>query len=495
MSEDRFPNLFRHFSVLRASWREQNALDATARPKSDHEFLPAALEIMEKPPSPGLRWLLLSLCGLFTIALIWAIMGRVDVVAVASGRVVPSGNVKVIQPIEIGTVRAIHVRNGQQVRAGQLLVELDPTIATADVAQAGQGLLDAQLNAARSAALIAHVEGRRAGFVSPIGTPPEVAATQAQFVRSAIAEYEAQRNTFQRQRAERAADLHAAQAEISSLQQTLPLIDRQLAARQELAEQGHFSRLRLLEYQQLRIEHIQKIAVQQANAERANAAMATLDAEERTLRETFGRTAVTELATAQNEASQRIQEVARTDRRAEYQQLRAPVSGTIQQLAISTVGGVVQPAQALMIIVPDDAEVIVEAQILNRDIGFVREGQAVRVKLEAFPFTDYGLIEGVVEQISRDAIDTGQASANPGDLASNGGRGGGAAGSSEGAGQGLVYAARIRLNRRTILISGREQIIGPGLAVQAEIKTGERRIIQYLLSPIAQTMDEAGRER
>jgi hemolysin D len=159
----------------------------------------------------------------------------------------------------------------------------------------------------------------------------------------------------------------------------------------------------------------------------------------------------------------------------------------VQQLAISTIGGVVQPAQALMVIVPDEAEVIVEAQILNRDIGFVREGQPVRVKLEAFPFTDYGLIEGVVESISRDAIDM------------SGSQGGESAiqrdANNRPTQPGLVYAARIRLNQRTIRVRGRDQVIGPGLAVQAEIKTGERRIIQYLLSPIAQTLDEAGRER
>ncbi len=149
----------------------------------------------------------------------------------------------------------------------------------------------------------------------------------------------------------------------------------------------------------------------------------------------------------------------------------------MQQLAVYTVGGVVQPAQALMVIVPSGTEVAVEAQILNKDIGFIREGQAVRVKLEAFPFTDYGIVEGVVETISRDAI------LEESDKA-GGSRGGG-----------LIYAARIRLGRNTIAIGSRRQIIGPGLAVQAEIKTGERRIIQYMLSPISKAMDEAGRER
>jgi hemolysin D len=496
MMGDRFPTLARHWQVLRAAWSDQNARDASARPQSDHEFLPAALEIMEKPPSPGLRYLLLGICGLFLAGLIWSIVGRVDVVAIATGRVVPSGNVKIIQPIETGSIRAIHVRNGQRVVAGQLLVELDPSMVSAEAEQAEAGLGNAQMIAARNAAIIAHIEGRPAQFVPPPGTSAEMAATQSRFVRAAIAEYEAQAATLRRQRAERAADLAAASAEIAKLEQTLPLIDRQLAAREEMATRGYYSRLRLLEYEQLRIEHVRNIDIQRANADRARAGMATLDAQIRALRETLGRTSATELANAEGEASQRVQEVARATRRAEYQQLRSPVSGTVQQLSISTIGGVVQPAQALMVIVPDDAEVIVEAQILNRDIGFVREGQPVRVKLEAYPFTDYGLIQGTVEHISRDAIDTGQAPATPRDtMASGGGRGGGAAGAAAGAGQGLVYAARIRLHRRTITVAGREQPIGPGLAVQAEIKTGERRIIQYLLSPIAQTLDEAGRER
>ena len=171
-------------------------------------------------------------------------------------------------------------------------------------------------------------------------------------------------------------------------------------------------------------------------------------------------------------------------RRQAFMQLRAPVSGTVQQLAVATIGGVVQPAQTLMIIVPDDADPVVEARIQNKDVGFIREGQPVRVKLEAFPFTDYGIVPGVVESISRDAVDTSQP---------------GAAEQRDRNGRviqpGLVYTTRIRLLRRTIRADGRDLPIGAGLAVQAEIKTGDRRIIQYLLSPVTQALDEAGRER
>ena len=478
----RFPSVSHHWRVLKISWTLQNEADKAKKPISDHEFLPAALEIMEKPPSPGLRWLLLSLCGLFTIALIWSAIGKVDVVAVASGKVIPSANVKIIQPIEIGAVRAIHVRNGQHVSKGQLLIELDSTLAGADEAQAGQQLLSANVVKARNGALLAYLQGKPAAIAMPSQAPQEVARTQGQFVHTSIAEYEAQRASLVQQRAEQAAELASSQAEITKLKITLPLVERQLTARKELAEKGYFSKLKMLEYEQLRLEHVQNIEVQQAAAAKARAAIGALDAEIAKLREGFAKGAVTELTEATDKSVLAAEELRKSQRRRQFQQLRAPVSGTVQQLAVTTIGGVVQPAQPLMVIVPDGSDVEVEAMILNKDIGFVREGQKVRVKLEAYPFTDYGFIEGVVDSISRDAIEQNQQTAMRDEK-------------NRPIQPGLVYAARIRLNQRTIRVAGRDQPIGPGLAVQAEIKTGERRIIQYLLSPIAQALDEAGRER
>lgn len=478
---DRFPTLARHLNVLRESWRQQNAADKTKKPIAEHEFLPAALEIMETPPSPGLRILLLSLCSLFAIAILWSCFGRVDVVAVATGKTLPANNVKLIQPLEIGTVRTIYVRNGQHVQKGQLLIELDPTVAGAEAAQAGRGLLSARIAEARNAALLAHLAGRPAVFRAPEGTPPDVARTQAQLIRSAVAEFEAQRAALQQGRMEHLAEVAATQAEIAKLQQTLPLVEQQLEARRDLAAKGHFSKLKLLEYEQMKVEHLRNIDVQESNAAKGAAAVANIDAQLRQLREEFGRKAATEMSQAEDETGVRSEEFRKSERRRLYQQIRSPVDGTVQQLAVHTVGGVVQPAQPLMVVVPDGSEVEVEAQVLNKDIGFVREGQTVRVKLEAFPFTDYGLIEGRVETISRDAVQQ-EGEPNNGDPA-------------KAKAAGLVYNARIRLSRNWIAVAGNRQPIGAGLAVQAEIKTGRRRIIQYLLSPIRQVLDEAGRER
>lgn len=497
---DRFPSFTRHLRIFKEAWRQQNDADDKVKPRSDHEFLPAALEIMEKPPSPGMRYLLLSLCTLFVIALLWAFIGRVDVVAVAGGKTLPAGNAKTIQPIEIGSIRAIHVRNGQYVEAGDLLIELDPTLATAEEAQSAQTLRSAEIVRARNDALLRYLSGGSANFQAPEGTDPDIVATERQLIRSAIAEYEAEHSSLTQQRAERQAELVAAQAEAAKLREALPFIEQQMEARRDLTERGYFAKLSLLEYEQAHAEHIRNIDVQNANAQRAQAAIGTLSAQIARLRESFGKGAVTDLAEANDRAALAGEELRKSARRREFQQMRAPVSGVVQQLAVTTVGGVVQPAQALMVIVPCSpregetrpdptrctSAVEVEAFVQNKDIGFVEVGQRVAVKLEAFNFTDYGLLDGEVEFISRDAIDMSQRPA--GSLQDDRGRP---------AQQGLVYVAKIRLDCQgeAALKSGLCDRVQPGMSVQAEIKTGQRRIIQYLLSPISKAMDEAARER
>lgn len=494
---DRFPTMAKHLGVFGEAWRGQNEADKAFKPKEEHEFLPAALEIMEKPASPGMRWLMLLICTLFVLALIWAFLGKIDVVATAAGKTVPGDNVKVVQPIEIGSVRQIHVKNGQFVKAGELLIELDPTIANADEAQSSQTLLSARIIQARNDALLAHLQGKRARFVPPKGTPADIIRTEEAFVANAIAQYDAQKGALVQQRAESQAELAAANAEIAKLEEALPFIDQQLGARAELAERGYFSKLQLLEYEQLRAEHLRNIEVQKANKMRAEAAIGRLSAELQSLRAGFGRTAITDLAEANDRATMASEELRKAERMRRFQELRSPVDGVVQQLVVSTVGGVVQPAEPVMVIVPctsgdaSDAAscnggITVEAFVQNKDIGFVGVGQRVAVKLEAFNFTDYGLIEGTVTNISRDAIDQSQQPA--GSVRDENGRP---------IQPGLVYAAKIELacgqdDPERHLLCDRVQ---PGMSVQAEIKTGQRRIIQYLLSPISQAVNEAGRER
>ena len=457
----------RHWSVLTSAWAMDAEQAKAKRRREQTEFLPAALEIIETPGSPVARFGLWLLIGGVGVALLWAFIGKLDVVVSAPGRIIPADRVKVIQPTELGVVRAIHVADGQHVRAGQLLVELDPTAAGADDAQARTGLMAAQIDRARSRAVLSYLNGGGGGFVAPEGTPTELASIQRNLVRTQIQEYEARRAILTRQRSEHVAEVQAAEAEIRKIGETMPLLDQQIAARETLVVQGHFPRLRLYELEEQRIERARNADVQAAAAAKARAAIAGIDAQLGQLRSELARSTVKDLAEAQDNSDLRRNEIAKTDMRNRNMRLVSPVSGTVQQLAIHTLGGVVQPAEALLVIVPDDSQLVVEAKLPNREAGFVREGQPVRLKIEAYPFTDYGTVPGVLESVSRDAVEDEKL--------------------------GLVYNARVRLDGPAARRSGMS--LTPGMATTAEIKTARRRIVRYLLSPISARLDEAARER
>jgi len=319
---------------------------------------------------------------------------------------------------------------------------------------------------------------------------PDMVHTQERLVRTAIASYESERASLLQQRAERAAERDAANFELTKLKETLPYLDQQMDARRKLTEHGHYAKLKLLEYEQARVEHIRNMDVQRSSAARSSAAMGDIDAQLRRLRETFERAAATELAEAADKAGTAEQDVLKAQKVRDLMQLRAPVDGVVQQLAVSTVGGVVQPAQPLLVIVPCSggqrsiescrSALEVEAFVLNKDAGFVAPGQRVAVKVEAFNFTDYGLIEGRVVNVSRDSVTLGD------QRQSQSGQPGGSS---------PVYVARVALECRSPRSAGLCARITPGMSVQAEIKTGARRIIDYLLSPLSKTVSEAGRER
>lgn len=253
------------------------------------------------------------------------------------------------------------------------------------------------------------------------------------------------------------------------MQETLPLLERQIEARRQLVDKGHFPRLRLYELEEQRIERTRNIDVQAAAAAKARAAISGIDAQLGQLRSELARTTVKDLAEAQDNSDLRTSEISKTAMRNRLMRLTSPVDGTVQQLTVHTLGGVVEPAQALLVIVPGDSQLVVDAKIPNKDAGFVRVGQQVRVKVDAFPFTDYGTVDGSLESVSGDAVEDEKL--------------------------GLVYNARVRLRANSTHGRPKSIVLAPGMAVAAEIKTARRRVIQYLLSPILVRMDEAGRER
>lgn len=452
---------------------------------NDHEFdfLPAALEIQERPPSPIGRAMIWSIMAFFLIALIWSIVGRIDIVATAQGKIIPSGRVKVIQPLEIGSVRAIHVSEGQRVKKGDVLIELDPTTSAADRDRLTSERNTARLNHARLLALTQWLQSRSddASKPAPAGELPQLdvsvlddidpaaVALQQQLLRSQGSEFTARLAALDADFAKRAAELAGVKAQVSKLQQTLPLISKRADALKGLVGKQLVPENQWLELEQERIEQQQDLESHRQRSLELNAAIAEARQQRNSVEAEFAGKIYTELADTERQIAGLEQELIKAKQRTGLQTLTAPIAGIVQQLAVHTVGGVVTPAQELLKIVPQEGDLEIEAWVLNKDIGFVSEGQIAEIKVETFPFTKYGTLDAEVIDVSGDAVTDEQ--------------------------KGLIYAARVLMKQSTIQVGDKLVQLTPGMAVTVEVKTGTRRLIEFVLSPLLKYRDEGLRER
>jgi hemolysin D len=458
------------------------------REREELAFLPAALEIVETPPSPIGRAIGATLIALFVLALAWASLGHVDIVATATGKIIPTGHSKVIQPFETGVVRSIRVANGQDVNAGDALIELDTTINEGEINHLQGDLQSAQLDIARLHAALTDTDDPLAAFHPPQGANPALVAMQRQFLLAQITEHKAKIAALDGQRAQKEAELATTAATVDKLDAVIPTIQERVNIRKSLSEYG--SRLQYFEVLQQLTESQQERLVQKSHSQEAQAAVAAIiETRSQTVAE-YRRTLFGELTEAERKAGGLTADLSKAEQRTKLQQLTAPVSGVVQQLAVHTVGGVVTPAQALMVIVPSDSQLEIEAMVSNHDIGFVHADDEVEIKVDTFDFTRYGLLHGKVLSISSDSIVRDAQSDK-----SNDKQAGSAAATSEPKGQELTYAARISVDRTRMQVEDKVVNLSPGMAVTAEIKTGSRRIISYLLSPLMKYKQESLRER
>lgn len=437
------------------------------RNRDELEFLPGALEILETPPRPAARMTALTISVCFLAALTWSILGRIDTVAVAQGQLVTTERVKLVQPLESSIIRAIRVHDGQKVAQGETLVELDPTEAQANLESLNYDLIKARLEAASAAAILTDTPAE--SFVAPEGADPElIEATKQQMV----GEWEKIRATLDSIDAD-IEELEAAVAVLDQQQKklilTLPIVEDRLATLEDLLARELARKPDVLQVRQNYIEMKSEVESNKANQIQG---MARLDSRVKKRVETATGFRADNLQ-KRTEALRKIatleQQVHKEERKSEDRRLRAPVSGMVFGLSVHTVGGVVATKDTLMRIVPEGSQLEAEIVVLNRDIGFVEEGQAVEIKLETFPFTRFGLVPGRVKEVSRDAIQDEK--------------------------QGFIYKAVVTLLREDIQIDGKRVLLAPGMSVQAEIKTGDRRVIEFFLSPFIRYRDESLRER
>jgi hemolysin D len=461
--------------------------------RRDHElaFLPAALEIVETPPSPIGRAIGATIISVFVLALVWACLGTVDIVATAPGKIIPSGRSKVIQPFETGVVRAIHVRDGDTVKAGDALIELDPTMNGAERDRAKSDLIAAQLDVARLKAALANGPDPGADFHPPEGASPTLVATQRQYLLTQTSEHRSKIGALDRQLAQKEAERGTAGASIAKYEALIPLLQQQVDVRKTLYDREIGSKLLYLQILQQLTESQQELAVQKSKYQETEAAVATIKETRAQAKAEYRRMLFDDLGKVEPKAASLAQDVIRTEERTRLQALKAPVDGVVQQLAVHTVGGVVTPAQPLLVLVPVDSRLEIEAMVSNRDIGFVEPGQAAEVKVATFNFTRYGLLHGNVLSVSHDAVGKDDLQ----DPTKDKGQQGAAGAKPPADDQGPVSAAHVSLDRTAMQIEDKQVNLAPGMAVTAEIKTGERRIIDYLLSPLRKYRQDSLRER
>src|ERR1700684_1781296 len=331
------------------------------RDREELEFLPAALEIVETPPSPLGRAIGATLIGLFVLALAWASLGHVDIVAPAPGKIIPTGYSKVIQPFETGVVHAILVTNGQTVNAGDVLIELDSTINEGETNHLRGDLQSAQLDIARLRAALTDTDDPIAAFHPPEGANPALVAMQRQFLVAQVAEHRAKIAALDGQRAQKDAELGTISATVDKLEAVIPTIEERVNIRKALSE--YSNRLQYFEVLQQLTESQQERLVQKSHLKEAKAAVAAIIETRGQTNAEYRRTIFGELAEAERKAAGLAADLSKAEQRTKLQQLTAPVSGMVQQLAVHTVGGVVTPAESLMVIVPSDSQLEVEAMV------------------------------------------------------------------------------------------------------------------------------------
>jgi hemolysin D len=462
--------------------------DDTAR-----QFLPAALEILETPASPIGRAIGATLMLFFALAVAWAIFGHVDIIATASGKLVPTGRIKTIQPLETGIVSAIHVQDGDPVTTGQVLIELDRTVTEAERKHVAQDLMASRLDAARLKALR---DGFDAGAIPldlaiPKGaSDADVARTRAA-MKAQAAEQLAKLASVDRQIEQKLAEAQSTTATIAKIDASMPLLEESATIRRKAMQIEYGNHIAYLDAQTRLVEQQNERLVQQRKLLEIAAARQALEQQREQTKAGYERQILNDLSDAEKKVDEFSQDLIKAEQKSSERSLRSPIDGTVQQLAIHTVGGVVTPAQQLMVIVPADSHLEAEAMISNRDIGFVSAGQAAEVKIDTFNFTRYGLLQGKVVSVSQDAIVRDKPNAK-----SDASKSGGAlSDSSEPEGQELLYSARVSLEETQMQVEDKMVNLAPGMAVTVEIKTGTRRLIEYLMSPLLRYRHEALRER
>lgn len=473
--------LGRYAGIWSAAWAMRRELAGPKLQAEEAAFLPAALSLQATPVHPAPRRAAIAICLLFAIVLAWACIGQIDIVATAPGRIIVSDGSKTVQPLETSVVGEIHVRDGDHVQAGQALIDLDSGDSRADKQRATSDRAAAVSEALRTKALLRALQTGGSPVLGQAAVATDLTSgdrteTELQ-LRTEWTDITAKIAKLEAEREHRKAEIATVSEQIRKLDATLPMAQRRESDFKSLSDEGFVGAHQSQDRTRDRVEMEQDLATTHAKRAEAEAALQEAESELASYRAETGRTLRERQTQAELKQAETTQDVEKSTQHVQLAHLVSPVTGTVQQLAVHTAGGVVTPAQVLMIVVPDDAQVTAEAELENKDIGFVHVNQQAEIKLETFPYTRYGTIAATVSTISSDAVLDDK---KPKDITGQ---------------PTAAFPARLTLLQGYINVDGRRVKLTPGMNVTAEIKTGRRRIIDYVLSPVREVMNESAGER
>lgn len=465
--------------------------------RSDQEFLPAALSILETPPSPIRIGLLWAICLAMTCAILWSYFSYIDILAIAQGKIQPTGKVRTIQPLDTGRVLAIHVQNGQHVATGDILVELDPAEAVADE-QASTSVYSAfKAERLRRQAAIAAVEHGLNQSTSAIDWPDDIPLSirerETRVLKGEIAQLRISVQALDAQIAQKRDEERRLEATIRSEEQLIETLKQRVEMRKALFVRNSTPKAAVIDATETLQVQQTALAAQRGQLLEARSAQNVLAKDRQKTVDAFVAENSQKLAEAERQADDLEQRATKARAKTGHMTLRSPIDGVVLGLSVTTKNQVVTTSEELMRIVPDGETLEIEAYLANRDIGFVKPGQPAIVKVESFPFTRYGVLDATVTRVAHDAIpepDAQLVEGNPTRPHKNAGyfNGGQRV-------QNLVFPVTLLSQKGVMNIDGVDVPLLPGMAVSVEIKTGKRRILEYLFSPLVETASRAMRER
>lgn len=426
--------------------------------KDKHEFTPLLVEIEERPTSPAGRGLLYAILAFLVIGLLWLFLAKIDIVVSARGKIVPDGEIKTLQPVETGVISTILIKEGQSVKKGDVLMEIDPSVTQSDLASKQQNLSLLELEIARLNAL---VENRP--FYPDLSCQDTAAIATQQMIYSATKMgFEQQRQVIEEQIRQNNEQTEAAKADKSRLRQLFATAKERETRLKEVLD--IIAKKEYEDAQNQRIEYQEQLKIKEHVIAQSQGKLDELTQQLRLVTQEYRNKLLESLTQKSKEATALRTEVEASLFRHAKQKIVAPVDGYIGKLLVHTVGGVVTPAEKLLTLIPKDVPLIIKATVLNQDIGFVTKQMEAAVKIDTFDFQKYGLIHGTVRHIADDAIEDEKL--------------------------GPVYEIAIFPNETTLRVEGKELSLHPGMSITAELKVGKRRVIEFFIYPMIKYLDE-----